>query len=183
MALSRSEQMSRIRGANTKPEVAFRSALAVLGLIHEPAAKAPIGKPDIVLPNLRIAVFIDGCFWHGCPQHYVRPRSRTEFWSAKLIKNLERDANVSAALADMGWRVIRLWEHEVVEDIERAVEQIVSMVAGRATPSWSNQRRVRRVVEIADRVERREVTMLGAPTVVIDSTEGPRVTAKARVRR
>ena len=76
-------------------------------------AATPAGRPDIVFPGARVAVFIDGCFWHGCPDHYVRPRSSEEFWSKKLAENCRRDSVQTKRLEDIGWRVCRVWEHEV----------------------------------------------------------------------
>lgn len=183
MALSRSEQMSRIRGRDTKPELAVSEALEARGFFGEPAAKTPAGKADLVFAEARVAVFIDGCFWHGCPLHYARPRSREEFWSAKLLENLERDARQSRTLTDAGWKVVRLWEHEVVEDIELAADRIDQVLQGGEPPTWHDQARIRRVVGIADRIERRELVRLGDPAVVVEAGEGPRVTAKARAKK
>jgi DNA mismatch endonuclease (patch repair protein) len=179
LALTRSEQMSRIRGVNTKPEVALRDALSVRGLAHDPATEAPAGRPDVLLTAHRVAVFVDGCFWHGCPIHYARPRSREDFWSAKLVTNLDRDARLSSALNDARWRVIRLWEHEIVEDADRSAGLVEQVVHGAV---WDRRdlRRVRRVTSVAEGMERRELVLLGDPGDVVDVVEGPRITAKAR---
>lgn len=82
---------------------------------------------DIVFTRARVAVFVDGCFWHGCPEHYQAPVRNAEFWIAKRDRNRERDAETDAALSDAGWRVMRFWEHEVrtnptavVDAVERA---------------------------------------------------------------
>src|SRR5215475_6215393 len=91
MVLTRSEQMARIRGAHTSPEVELRSLLWRSGLRYRLHVKALPGRPDLVLSRSRVAVFVDGCFWHGCPDHYVRPRSRTRFWAEKLSQNVQRD--------------------------------------------------------------------------------------------
>lgn len=175
--------MSRIRGADTTPEVTLRTALEARGLIGDSKSKAPVGKPDIALVRERVAVFLDGCFWHGCPLHYARPRTREAFWSGKLVTNIERDSRISFGLTEAGWRVIRLWEHEVVEDVDSVAEYLERIVRGGAVSSWATQRRVRRVVEITDRVERREFVLLGDPAVVIETAEGLRVTTKARLKR
>lgn len=182
-ALTRSEQMARIKGANTKPEMALRRALWSRGMRYRIHARTLASKPDVFFPAKRVAVFVDGCFWHGCPLHYARPRTREEFWSAKLVTNLERDARTSAMLAEAGWSVLRLWEHEVVEDLDGATDRVEQIVRRKAAPTWPSQLRVRRIVEIADRVERREFVLLGAPTDVIEALEGPRVTAKARAKK
>ena len=90
MALSRSEQMSRIPGQDTSLN-ACRSALWRAGLVSACSRRTPYGRPDVVFPKARVAAFIEGCSWHGCPGHYVRPRTRNEFWSSKLLENVERD--------------------------------------------------------------------------------------------
>lgn len=131
MGISRSENMSRIKGSNTKPEVLLRKALWAAGLRYRLKAKAPSGRPDVVFPGSKVAVFIDGCFWHGCPDHYVRPRSRTEFWSAKLVENTGRDRRQTLALEAAGWRVCRFWEHEVFTDLPRCVTNVRGAIQDR----------------------------------------------------
>ena len=71
------------------------------------------------------AVFVDGCFWHGCPDHYVRPRTKNEFWDAKLKENVDRDRRQTVELTQLGWRVVRVWEHQVWEELDDTVEAIV----------------------------------------------------------
>jgi DNA mismatch endonuclease (patch repair protein) len=147
VALSRSEQMARIRSRNTGPELTLRRALWSAGLRYRVHATTPAGRPDIVFRGARVAVFIDGCFWHGCPDHYVRPRSSEEFWSKKLAENCRRDSAQTKRLEDLGWRVCRVWEHEVFDAPERLVERIRSAVA---RARWQPPRcwRVVRVAEI-----------------------------------
>lgn len=128
--MDRSENMSRIRGRNTKPELILRSALWAAGLRHRLNVKTPAGRPDVVYPGPKVTVFIDGCFWHGCPEHYVRPRSRTEFWSGKLAENVARDRRQTLALEEAGWTVCRFWEHTVFTDLSGAVEQVKSAIQG-----------------------------------------------------
>ncbi len=102
------------------PERRLRSALHAAGLryrvdlpIRVPGRR-PI-RPDIVFTRRRVAVFIDGCFWHGCPEHGSSPRRNSDYWSAKLEVNRRRDIEQTAALADAGWLVVRLWEHESLD--------------------------------------------------------------------
>jgi DNA mismatch endonuclease (patch repair protein) len=121
--------MSRIRGKNTKPEIVLRSALWSLGLryrLHAPL----LGKPDIVFLGSRVAVFVDGCFWHGCPDHSVKPKTNSSFWKTKLRKNIERDIRASASLEAAGWTVVRIWEHEIKEDISAAVGRVIRAFGG-----------------------------------------------------
>jgi DNA mismatch endonuclease (patch repair protein) len=183
MAINYSKVLSRVPVANTTPEVALRAMLEARGLFHDSCAKPPAGRPDVALVDHRTAVFVDGCFWHGCPLHYARPRSREEFWSAKLITNLERDARISWKLAEAGWTVVRVWEHEIVNDRNRAADLVEEHMRANSVLLWSTQQRVRRVIEVAESVERRELVLLGEPSVVVEVVEGPRVTAKARARK
>jgi len=121
---SRSQLMSRIRGTDTSPERVLRAALWRNGLRYRLHAATPAGRPDVVFPSRRVAVFIDGCFWHGCTKHYVRPRSNEPFWTKKLRENVERDQRQTAELESLGWRVIRVWEHEVFEELSEVVESV-----------------------------------------------------------
>ncbi|MEA5669661.1 very short patch repair endonuclease [Stenotrophomonas sp. MH1] len=109
--LQRSAQMSRIRGSNTKLEVLVRKALHARGFRYRLGGAGLPGRPDIVLPKYRTALFVHGCFWHGhdCPL-FRQPKTRPEFWQAKIETNRLRDARVKAQLADMEWRVIEVWE-------------------------------------------------------------------------
>jgi len=124
MYLSRSDQMARIRGSHTTPERLLSRALWRTGLRYRLHYPAVLGKPDIVFPRERVAVFVDGCFWHGCPDHYVRPRSREDFWARKLAGNVARDCRQTAELAARGWRVCRFWEHMVFEDLDGAIDEV-----------------------------------------------------------
>lgn len=117
--------MARIRGKNTSPERTLRAALWAAGLRYRLHGKALPGRPDLVFFSMRTAVFIDGCFWHGCPDHYVRPRSRNSFWDSKLIENVERDRRQTLALEEAGWRVFRIWEHSIREDAAGASADLV----------------------------------------------------------
>ena len=116
IALTKSEQMARVRSRNTFPELALRHALWNLGFRYRIHSALP-GSPDIVFPRYRTAVFVDGCFWHGCPDHYRAPVTNEATWSTKLIRNMDRDARADAELARMDWQVIRVWEHEIRSDV------------------------------------------------------------------
>lgn len=128
MGLSRHEQMARIRGLNTGPEKLLRSALWTRGLRFRKNPKLAVGRPDVAFVGKKVAVFVDGCFWHGCPNHYVRPRSRSEFWASKLEENVLRDRRQTIELEKLGWRVIRCWEHEVFVDLAGIVTRIQSIL-------------------------------------------------------
>ena len=111
----RSEVMSRIRGRDTKPELALRSMLHRLGYrftVNGPKNKSLPGKPDLVLPKYKTVIFVHGCFWHGhehCPAFRL-PGSRTEWWTAKITGNKARDLRNEKALLSLGWHVVTIWE-------------------------------------------------------------------------
>jgi DNA mismatch endonuclease (patch repair protein) len=111
----RSRNMAAIRSANTKPEVRVRSALHAQGLRFRLHRKDLPGKPDIVLPKFRTAIFVHGCFWHchSCKYGSVVPATRPEFWAAKRGGNVARDRKNRAALRKLGWRVLVVWECDV----------------------------------------------------------------------
>ncbi|MCA9114264.1 MAG: DNA mismatch endonuclease Vsr [Planctomycetaceae bacterium] len=114
----RSWNMSRIRSRDTKPELRVRSLVHRLGYRFRLQAKQLTGKPDLVLPRYRTAVFVHGCFWHrhpGCRFAY-HPRSRVEFWQTKFARNVERDEEVRTALEAEGWRVVVIWECETATE-------------------------------------------------------------------
>lgn len=104
--------MQRQASRDTGPEMALRRALHALGLryrLHHPGLP---GRPDVALPAARLAVFVDGCFWHSCPEHGRTPRNNGGWWAAKLAANVERDRRKDAALAAAGWLPVHVWEHE-----------------------------------------------------------------------
>jgi DNA mismatch endonuclease (patch repair protein) len=118
------------RGANTRPEVALRSALHRLGLRffkNRRPVRSIRHRADIVFPTRQVAVFVDGCFWHCCPEHGNTPRMNSEYWCAKLDRNRERDERVDALLAAAGWQVIRIWEHEHPESAAERVRAAVEV--------------------------------------------------------
>jgi DNA mismatch endonuclease (patch repair protein) len=161
MALSRSEQMARIRSRGTKPEAVLRQLLWSRGYRYRLHVRVDGCRPDLVFKGARVLVFIDGCFWHGCPEHYVRPRSRDRFWRAKLLANVERDVRQTRELEQLGWRVCRIWEHEIFAEPEGAfwvVEEAVSGEHWEPRRSW----RVDRVDPVPgeDDLERRHLREL-----------------------
>ena len=108
----RSRMMSGIQGKDTKPELNVRRALHASGYRFRLHRKDLPGSPDIVMPGRRVAIFVHGCFWHahqGC-KYAKTPSTRTEFWTAKLQGNVDRDRRAADKLAEMGWRVLNVWE-------------------------------------------------------------------------
>jgi DNA mismatch endonuclease, patch repair protein len=116
------------RGTDTRPEVALRSALHRLGLRFFKNRRPVMSirhRADVVFPTRQVAVFVDGCFWHCCPEHGNTPRTNSEYWRAELDRNRERDERVDVLLAAAGWRVIRIWEHEHPESAAERVRAAV----------------------------------------------------------
>ncbi|MBL8516109.1 MAG: very short patch repair endonuclease [Betaproteobacteria bacterium] len=134
-AAQRSLCMSKNRGKNTKLEIQLRHACFAAGLRHRLHSKLP-GRPDFVYPSAGVVVFVDGCFWHGCPEHYIAPAQRADFWKEKRRRNAERDSEVNRQLEELGWTVLRVWEHQIRKSMPSVVEQIRNAVldakAGRA---------------------------------------------------
>ena len=131
----RSYNMSRIRGTNTKPELKLKKSLTVLGFSYQP--KRILGKPDFANKKEKIAIFIDGCFWHKCPADFVAPAVRKTFWKNKISKNVIRDRDVTKKLKESGWVVIRIWEHEIKENSEHCIS-LIGRSLGKRTKSSSD---------------------------------------------
>ncbi|ABX15969.1 very short patch repair endonuclease [Burkholderia multivorans] len=125
--LTKSEQMARVRSRNTAPELALRRALWHQGLRYRLTPKLP-GTPDLCFVTKRVAIFVDGCFWHGCPQHYSAPAQNAEFWSHKVASNITRDRKADAALEAEGWTVMRVWEHELKSHLADVVARIEALL-------------------------------------------------------
>ena len=123
--------MSQIKGRDTKPEILLRKTLWLLGARYRIRSKLT-GKPDIVFPGSRIAVFVDGCQWHCCPRHWVRPKTNTDFWDSKFDTNRKRDKTVNKILSAEGWQVMRFWEHDVMRNAEQVASRICRAQAERS---------------------------------------------------
>ena len=122
----RSYCMSRIKAKNTRIETVFRHYIWSKGIRGYRANNSKVfGKPDIFFGRKRIAVFIDGCFWHKCPVCHSIPESNFGFWDEKLNKNRERDRKVNITLQENGIKVIRFWEHELENNIEKCYKRLV----------------------------------------------------------
>ena len=108
---TRSRMMSGIRGKDTKPEITVRKGLHARGFRYRLHDKTVAGKPDLILPRYRAAIYVHGCFWHqhGC-HLFKMPSTRREFWMEKLAANRKRDAKVRTALLNSGWRILTIWE-------------------------------------------------------------------------
>ncbi|MET8993913.1 very short patch repair endonuclease [Amycolatopsis sp. NPDC004169] len=123
--------MSKQKSRNTGIEMALRKALHAAGFryrVHRRPVKGVRREADLVFGPARVAVFVDGCFWHGCPEHATWPKNNAEFWREKIETNRRRDADTDARLEEAGWLAVRIWEHETVEV---AAERVVTAVRGR----------------------------------------------------
>ena len=116
----RSEIMSRVRGrGNRATELVLVKLLRRHRIAGWRRGARVFGRPDFVFAKQRLAVFVDGCFWHGCPRHGTRPASNAAFWKKKLARNRRRDKLVSRSLKRSGWRVLRIWQHDLLRRNER----------------------------------------------------------------
>jgi DNA mismatch endonuclease, patch repair protein len=129
--------MRAIRRSNTKPEIALRSALHRQGYRFRKDLRLDLdegarARPDIAFTSRRVAVFVDGCFWHACPDHGRKPAVNEWYWSPKLRRTMERDRAADAALSAAGWQVVRIWEHVPLTDALAAVIAALGETRSRA---------------------------------------------------
>ena len=125
----RSEIMSKIRSKNTKAEVQVFRELRRRGTYFQKHYNRAPGKPDIALPRKKIAVFIDGDFWHGYRYSKTKDRLPKKYWQHKIENNIKRDRKNRAKLRKDGWRVLRVWEHEVLKTFDITLEKIIELLA------------------------------------------------------
>ena len=130
----RSANMRANRRTDTKPELALRRALHKLGYRYRKDYRLDLDgrrvRPDIAFTARRVAVFVDGCFWHACPEHGSKPRANDWYWTPKLARNVERDRVADQTLAAAGWQVVRVWEHE---SLEQALGAVIAAVGARVS--------------------------------------------------
>jgi DNA mismatch endonuclease, patch repair protein len=120
--------MQANRGRNTSVELSLRRALHAKGLrfrIHRQAIPGLRCEPDILFPTPRVAVFVDGCWWHGCPEHWSPPNRNREWWTRKILLNTERDRRHDEILTAAGWCVVRIWEHQPVDEAVEHVQRVI----------------------------------------------------------
>jgi DNA mismatch endonuclease, patch repair protein len=125
------KSMQANTGRDTKPEIALRRAVHALGLRYF-VSRRPIRKvrrtADLVFPRVKLAVFLDGCFWHGCPEHHTVAKTNAEYWAEKVATNRRRDVDTDAKLAGEGWTALRIWEHEPAADAAlRVAEEVAAL--------------------------------------------------------
>ncbi|MGW1009754.1 very short patch repair endonuclease [Streptomyces termitum] len=126
---ARRRNMQAIRSRDTKPEQAIRRLVHAQGLRYRVAAKPLPGlrrTADMVFRPSKVAVFVDGCYWHGCPEHYVPPKTNSGYWSKKVEGNMARDRDTDRRLTEAGWLVLRFWEHAAPEECASQIARTVS---------------------------------------------------------
>lgn len=123
----RSKTMSAVR-SQSKLENLFSKELWHKGIRFRKNVRKLKGNPDVVIQKYKVVIFIDSCFWHGCPHHFRRPKSNQEFWDNKIERNRERDKEVNSYYIEKGWNLKRVWEHEIKSDLDLTVEETVSFI-------------------------------------------------------
>lgn len=121
--MTRSEMMSRVPSSDTSLELVLRRALWTAGMRYRLHPKLP-GRPDLVFVKSKVAIFVDGCFWHACPLHGRPPKSNMDYWMPKLARNRLRDLEVDSMLGNAGWQVMRIWEHDLAQRLPSIVEEV-----------------------------------------------------------
>lgn len=128
----RSYCMSRIRGKDTQPELILRKAISGAGIRGYRLKYKLLGKPDIVFPKRKIAIFIDGCFWHKCPKCFSELSTTKKYWVKKIQSNIDRDQRVNKTLKKMGWKILRIWEHDTERNLNICLLRIRRLFKGKA---------------------------------------------------
>lgn len=138
----RSAVMSRIRGrGNERTEVALAKLLRGAGIKGWRRHVSILGKPDFLFRKERVVIFVDGCFWHGCPKHSNTPVNNRDFWLKKLTRNKDRDANITRTLRQRGWCVVRIWEHDLKQGA-RVVRRLQALLQRRSKPEVKPETRL-----------------------------------------
>jgi len=121
------------RRRDTKPELAVRRAVHARGMRYRVDVRPLPGfnrRADLVFTRVKVAVFVDGCYWHGCPDHGTTPITNVDYWGPKIQRNRERDADTDQRLQEAGWVSVRIWEHDDVEDAASHIASVVSRASG-----------------------------------------------------
>lgn len=122
----RSRNMAAIRAKDTKPELVLRLALRQAGATGYRVHRRDLpGRPDIAFIRWKVVVFVDGVFWHGHPDHWKPEKASSDYWRQKIARNIQRDRAVDAALAELGWRVVRVWDTDVRDRPSECVQQVI----------------------------------------------------------
>lgn len=140
-----SRRMAKVRHTGTDAELALRQEIYRIGLRYRvgyEVLKKPRRVADVAFPGRKIAVFVDGCFWHGCPEHATWPKRNAEFWRQKIEANRQRDADTNARLQALGWTALRFWSHESPIEAAKTVARMVAKAdtKPRASSSGANEK-------------------------------------------
>lgn len=133
--VGRSRNMAAIKSKDTKPELALRSALRRAGATGYRVHRRDLpGRPDVAFIRWKVAVFVDGVFWHGHPDHWNPDTAASDYWRQKMVRNTERDRAADLALAERGWRVIRVWDVDVRDHLDDCVEKVLHALSDSGKP-------------------------------------------------
>lgn len=124
----RSEIMSKVKSKDSKIEVDFRKTIWSVGFRYRKNSTKYFGKPDIVLPKYKTVIFVDSCFWHGCKKHCRIPIVRKKYWTAKIDKNIRRDKEVSKYYKRLGWKIFRIWEHDLLKKWDETIKFVLAEI-------------------------------------------------------
>lgn len=124
----RRKNMQAIKSKESKLELAVRKELWQRGVRYRKNVRNLMGVPDIAIKKHKLVVFLDSCFWHGCPEHGVIPRRNKEFWESKIKRNIDRDKEVTNYYLLRNWNVLRFWEHEIRSNLKGVVDMIISSI-------------------------------------------------------
>lgn len=141
--------MAAIKSKNTKPEVALRKVLRAAGATGYRLHRRDIpGRPDLAFIRWNVAVFVDGVFWHGHPDHWSPETASSDYWRAKIARNIERDRTADAALAELGWGVVRVWDLEVKADPAACCRKVLDALTARGWRPTSDGQVERQVGDV-----------------------------------
>ena len=124
----RRKTMQAVKGSKTRLENSVSKTLFQRGTRFRKNERSLKGTPDISIKKYKVVIFLDSCFWHGCELHCRMPKSNKKFWSEKITRNRERDKEVTDYYLSKGWNVLRVWEHELVEDFDETIEKIIHFI-------------------------------------------------------
>ncbi len=124
----RSEIMSKVKSKDSKIEIDFRKAIWRAGLRYRKNPPKYFGKPDLVLKKYKTVIFVDSCFWHGCKKHCRLPATRKKYWTEKIERNRKRDQEVNCYYRKIGWKIIRVWEHEIKNSLKETIKKVIKFL-------------------------------------------------------
>jgi DNA mismatch endonuclease, patch repair protein len=124
----RSQIMKAIKHKETKLESRITKELFKRGIRYRKNRRDLFGVPDISVKKWKLVIFIDSCFWHGCPIHIRLPKSNEDYWKEKITRNMKRDSEVTSYYKENGWNILRIWEHEIKDDIQEVIDKVYTFI-------------------------------------------------------